>query len=447
MPTMPLLRKVNSMASNPDGMMSPRATPRATEQREQKKPRTSEESRIKVVIRKRPLSKKESEGSSACDILEPLPVEAGAPACLLVHEPKVKVDLTRYTEEHRFLYDALFDEESSNEAVYRDTAAPLINRIFQSGQSSTCFAYGATGAGKTHTMMGTDGEPGLYFLAARDMFRLLSQPEHESMQLYLASFEIYGGKVFDLLSGTPETRVPLPIREDGKKKMNVVGLSEQVVPSMEDFRALVLQASDARRTAATLANADSSRSHAILQLVVKRPPPKEEARNGSRHRFTNAEPAPPPEVGRFAFIDLAGTERGADTLNCENKDRRLEGAEINKSLLALKECIRGLDLGKTHIPFRGSKLTEVLRDSFIGDCHTVRVLHPICALQSYTSLLPGGLPHSVCGDGGRPTRPSTQEPLSARTDPPASLVPACTPGRAATAVPVPLAHSEVGRGM
>lgn len=79
------------------------------------------------------------------------------------------------------------------------------------------------------------------------------------------------------------------------------------------------------------------------------------------------------EIGRFSFIDLAGTERGADTLNCKERERRQEGAEINKSLLALKECIRGLDQGKTHVPFRGSKLTEVLRDSFVGECRTVMI--------------------------------------------------------------------------
>ena len=72
------------------------------------------------------------------------------------------------------------------------------------------------------------------------------------------------------------------------------------------------------------------------------------------------------QVGRLSFIDLAGSERGADTFD-NDRQTRLEGAEINKSLLALKECIRALDGGAGHVPFRGSKLTEVLRDSFVGD--------------------------------------------------------------------------------
>ena len=342
-----------------------------------KKPRTTDsESRIKVVVRKRPLSSSEQ----GPGILQVVPTPAGSPACLAVHEPKVKVDMTAYTDVHHFLYDCVFDEQSSNALVYAETAAPLISRIFAKGQSSTCFAYGATGSGKTFTMMGSETEPGMYLLAAADIFSMLALPQHKGLTLNVSSFEIYGGKIFDLFAKGEELGKSLPIREDGKKKMHIVGLSESAVPSLDAFNTLLLKASEARRTAETLANADSSRSHAVLQLTIKRPPKEapipEMPLRTPRAGVTRAEPAAPggpEEVGRFAFIDLAGTERGADTLNCENKDRRLEGAEINKSLLALKECIRGLDKGQTHIPFRGSKLTEVLRDSFIGDCHTVMI--------------------------------------------------------------------------
>ena len=76
--------------------------------------------------------------------------------------------------------------------------------------------------------------------------------------------------------------------------------------------------------------------------------------------------------GKLSFIDLAGCERGADTIDM-NKQTRLDGAEINKSLLALKECIRALDNGKAHTPFRGSKLTMVLKDSLTGFCRTVMI--------------------------------------------------------------------------
>ena len=109
--------------------------------------------------------------------------------------------------------------------------------------------------------------------------------------------------------------------------------------------------SNQRRTAQNSTNADSSRSHAILQISLK---------EGKKIK------------GKISFIDLAGCERGADHMD-QNKQTKIDGAEINKSLLALKECIRALDQGKGHTPFRGSKLTMVLKDSFIGFCRTVMI--------------------------------------------------------------------------
>lgn len=124
-------------------------------------------------------------------------------------------------------------------------------------------------------------------------------------------------------------------------------------------------AAKARSSAPTHANEQSSRSHQVLQVTLK---------DGENVH------------GKMSFIDLAGSEWGAD-IKDTNRQTRMEGAEINKSLLALKECIRALDREATHVPFRGSKLTEVLKDSFTGNSFTMMV--------ACTSPASGSVEHSL----------------------------------------------------
>ncbi|KAG4136899.1 hypothetical protein ERO13_D07G037266v2 [Gossypium hirsutum] len=144
--------------------------------------------KIKVVVRKRPLNKKEISRKED-DIVT---VDENA---LTVHEPKLKVDLTAYVEKHEFCFDAVLDEHVTNDEVYRVTVEPIIPIIFQRIKA-TCFAYGQTGSGKTFTM-----QP-LPLRAAQDLIRFLHQPVYHSQgfKLWLSYFEIYGGKLFDLLS-------------------------------------------------------------------------------------------------------------------------------------------------------------------------------------------------------------------------------------------------------
>ncbi|KAL0222374.1 hypothetical protein RCL1_002228 [Eukaryota sp. TZLM3-RCL] len=299
--------------------------------------------RIRVVIRKRPLSRKEI----ARDERDIVYVES--PVSVAVHEPKTKVDLTKYVERHRFVFDEVFDEDTNNQDLYRKTAQPLIPFVFAGGRA-TCFAYGQTGAGKTFTMMG-DGKkiPGLYVLAARDIFALLKNPQNHGFVASVSFFEIYAGKLFDLLNG----RQRLYARADQKDNVCITGLQETVVTDESTFLQVIDFGLSSRSTGATGVNDESSRSHAILQIALV-------DRNSGR------------VYGKFSFIDLAGSERAADT-KCSDRQTRMEGAEINTSLLSLKECIRALDKGATHLPFRGSKLTMVLKDSFIGDARTVMI--------------------------------------------------------------------------
>ncbi|KAL1543080.1 Kinesin-like protein KIN-13A [Salvia divinorum] len=312
--------------------------------------------KIKVVVRKRPLNKKEL-ARKEDDV-----VTVYDDAYLTVHEPKLKVDLTAYVEKHEFCFDAVLDEQVSNDEVYRKTVEPIIPIIFQRTKA-TCFAYGQTGSGKTFTM-----QP-LPLRAAEDLVRLLHQPvyRNQRFKLWLSYFEIYGGKLYDLLSD----RKKLCMREDGRQQVCIVGLQEFEVSDVAIVKEYIERGNSSRSTGSTGANEESSRSHAILQLVVKKHPEVKESRRNNYNNDGN-ESRVGKVVGKISFIDLAGSERGADTTD-NDRQTRIEGAEINKSLLALKECIRALDNDQIHIPFRGSKLTEVLRDSFVGNSRTVMI--------------------------------------------------------------------------
>ncbi|XP_025987733.1 kinesin-like protein KIF2A isoform X4 [Solenopsis invicta] len=303
-----------------------------------------EDHQITVCVRKRPLNKKEHVRKEIDVISVPSKNQ------MVVHEPKSKVDLTKFLENQIFRFDYAFDETCNNEIVYKYTAKPLVQTIFEGGMA-TCFAYGQTGSGKTHTMGGDfngktqDCKKGIYAMVAKDVFKCLKLAKYRPLNLVISSsfFEIYSGKVFDLLADKEKLRV----LEDGKQQVQIVGLTEKVVETCDEVLKLIQHGNSARTSGQTSANSNSSRSHAVFQIIARIP---------GTHKVH----------GKFSLIDLAGNERGADTSSA-NRQTRMEGAEINKSLLALKECIRALSRKGTHLPFRASKLTQVLRDSFIGE--------------------------------------------------------------------------------
>lgn len=151
------------------------------------KERANNVAKIKVAVRKRPLNKKEIAKKEE-DIIT---IDSNF---LTVHERKLKVDLTEYVEKHEFFFDAVLDEDVSNDEVYAETVEPIVPLIFQKTKA-TCFAYGQTGSGKTYTM-----QP-LPLKASQDILRLMYRTyQSQGFQLYVSFFEIYGGKLFDLLN-------------------------------------------------------------------------------------------------------------------------------------------------------------------------------------------------------------------------------------------------------
>lgn len=303
------------------------------------------EHQITVCVRKRPLNDKEI-SKKEIDVISVPTLDR-----CIIHEPKQKVELTKYLDNQHFRFDYVFNETCSNELVYKFTAKPLVKTIFEGGMA-TCFAYGQTGSGKTHTMGGEfrgkfqNFSNGIYAFVAHDVFKYLNSIKYKNQNLIISTsfFEIYGKLVFDLLAKKQRLRV----LEDGKQVVQVVGLTEILVNSVDDVLEVIRRGSHERTSGQTSANQNSSRSHAVFQIILHKPSLNNKV------------------VGKFSLIDLAGNERGADTFKA-NRQTRIEGGDINKSLLALKECIRALGRRGVHCPFRGSKLTQVLRDSFIGE--------------------------------------------------------------------------------
>jgi len=351
-----------------------------------------EDMRIRVIVRKRPMSRREmSSPVGDVDIVHPL--DHGSFGRILVYQPRTRVDLTKEIETIPFAFDNVFDERSTTRKLYERSIKHLIPSLL-SGQWVNVFAYGQTGSGKTFTMMGSssttgggvngasstspDDTPGLCYMAVRDMFDMMHQTQHvEELSIGLSMFEIYSGKLFDLLND----RTTVRCLENSEGRVCFPDLTEHSVRNAHEVLDLIETGSLYRSTGTTSRNADSSRSHAVLQIHLNRKRVGKTSGQGKEYsrlvfidlgkmvRFLSILDSIIDDLrDDFLFVDVAGSERGADTSNA-SRTTRMEGAEINCSLLALKEVIRALATGDsmTHVPFRGSKLTQVLKESFVGN--------------------------------------------------------------------------------
>lgn len=174
--------------------------------------------------------------------------------------------------------------------VYSRAIKSLVEYVFE-GKRATCFAYGQTGSGKTHTVL--EKENGIFRLAANDIFKL----KEDSLDIYISAYEIYKGQLYDLLN----VRQKVFARENYDKRICISGLKEFKVLNIDDLLETVDRGLSQRSTGVTAANADSSRSHAILQLAIK---------NRKGRLF-----------GMMSFIDLAGSERGSDRQNVDKNTK------------------------------------------------------------------------------------------------------------------------------
>jgi kinesin family protein 18/19 len=265
---------------------------------------------------------------------------------------------TTRIREHRFVFDRLFDEEAAQEEVYANTTRPLLDSVLD-GYNATVFAYGATGCGKTHTISGTPRAPGIIFLTMKELFeRINDLRDTKHVDVSLSYLEIYNETIRDLLEPSCKQ---LALREDSESRILVSNLSTHKPSNVEEVMEMILQGNQNRTISPTEANATSSRSHAVLQINVVQK--NRTAAISEAHTFAT-----------LSIIDLAGSERASATKN--RGERLLEGANINKSLLALGNCINALcdPRRHNHVPYRDSKLTRLLKFSLGGNCKTVMIV-------------------------------------------------------------------------
>ena len=287
---------------------------------------------------------------------------------LYVMDPK-----HNYSQEKKYFFSKIFTEKEKNSDVFELAIKPTINNVIN-GYNSTTLAYGVTGTGKTHTIFGdlalSTGEDGVAILACEYLFNKLNKEYFEDdYEIKMSYIEIYNENVIDLLNNENDN-ISLMIIEDPSKGVYVPNLKEFKINNTNDLKKLISQGNKRRTMAPTNQNKFSSRSHAILQLSLKR-----KTFNENKNNFDIF-------FSKFLIVDLAGSERGG----LEKGKRREEGANINKSLFTLGSCINILsDKNKNgkFIPYRDSKLTRLLKDSLGGNILTVMLVCLSPCSESY----------------------------------------------------------------
>ncbi|KAI9170762.1 Kinesin-like protein 6 [Paramyrothecium foliicola] len=263
-----------------------------------------------------------------------------------------------------FAFDRVFDENTTQAEVYEGTTRSLLDSVLD-GYNATVFAYGATGCGKTHTITGTSQQPGIIFLTMQELFEKIEERSQDKVtELSLSYLEIYNETIRDLLvpgGNTVGPKAGLMLREDSNQAVTVSGLTSHHPKDVQEVMDMIVQGNEYRTVSPTEANATSSRSHAVLQINVAQ-------------KDRNADVNEPHTMATLSIIDLAGSERASVTKN--RGERLTEGANINKSLLALGSCINALcdRRQKAHVPYRNSKLTRLLKFSLGGNCKTVMIV-------------------------------------------------------------------------
>ena len=270
---------------------------------------------------------------------------------------------------HIFNYDSILTHDATQERTYKLTGHLLVDKVLE-GYNATIFAYGQTGAGKTHTMMGTQENPGIMLSMTQEILsRYQRQNEDQLGQAGIeASFiEIYEEKVFDLWKGPASAakQYSPQILETPGGGIELQHTTRRAITSVENMKDYIWKGLSLRSRRSTRMNVSSSRSHAVLIMYVP-------TSNG---------------IAKVNLCDLAGSERQEKTGATGQALR--EAVSINQSLSSLGSVVLALTSKKmnVHVPYRNSILTRILQDSLGGNAYTMIIANISAASSSYHETL------------------------------------------------------------
>uniref|UniRef100_A0A671KVA5 Kinesin-like protein kif7 n=1 Tax=Sinocyclocheilus anshuiensis TaxID=1608454 RepID=A0A671KVA5_9TELE len=310
-----------------------------------------EETTVQVAVRVRPLLPKE--------------ILHNHESCITADPEEKRVTLGN---DRHFHCDFVFEENFTQEDVYTECVQPLIEAFFH-GFNATVFAYGQTGSGKTYTIGEAnisafrDDEQGIIPRAVAEIFKLLDENDRIDFSVRVSYMEVYKEVFRDLLEVETASK-DIHIREDEKGNVVLSGVKECEVEGLDEVLSLLESGKTARHTGAMQMNPHSSRSHTIFTVLM------EQRRGGSRAAAGTVQIL----SSKFHFVDLAGSERILKTGN--TGERLKESIQISSGLLALGNVIGALGDPKrkgTHIPYRDSKITRILKDSLGGNAKTLMI--------------------------------------------------------------------------
>jgi kinesin family protein 5 len=365
--------------------MSGSRSSNSREKRQRTSRRSDKDERVQVHARVRPLLEREKEAAANSP---PVYQALTGTTCNFIKNPGEVKSLT---------FDTVFEETAAQSLVYEKVAKNIIDGVL-SGYNGTLFAYGQTGTGKTHTMMGEDVHADSRGIIPRALDHIFEAVEENSdkftYELNMSYVQLYCELLQDLLE--PDFSKTLTIREDTEQGRGVFiqGLSSFSVASKEECLNLLRIGQENRTVAETNMNAQSSRSHAAFMLSIERRPKASFDVLAQQSEIGGAvkQSAPKKTFAKLFIVDLAGSER-VKTAGSMHGQRFSELKSINLSLSALGNCISALAEKKRHIPFRDSKLTRLLQDSLGGNARTSLVINvnpcPADAHETHSSLMFG----------------------------------------------------------